>query len=99
MGFVRGDFCVFCGLAIGADDETVGRGSATAHAACADSALADDLHWDRIAEQSGETGVPREPDGRRSGAAPTGRAGCLTLTLLPAAVALGLAAASAGLAS
>lgn len=93
MGFAQGQFCVFCGQAIGADEETVGRGPATAHAACADSALADDLHWDRIAEQSGETDAAAdEAEGRRSDAAPTG-GGCLAVTLLPLAVALSLGAA------
>lgn len=95
MGFAQGQFCVFCGLAIGADEETVGRGSATAHASCADSALADDVHWDHIAEQSGETDAAAdEGDGRASDAAPTGRAGCLALSLLPIAIAIGLLGAA-----
>lgn len=94
MGFAQGQFCVFCGLAIGADDETVGRGSATAHAACADSALADDLHWDRIAEQSGETGAAADKaETGSSRGAPAGRAGCLALSLLLIALAVGLLAA------
>ena len=47
------DRCVFCGQPIGPDEERTGRGPTAAHASCADRALADDAHWDAVAEASG----------------------------------------------
>lgn len=87
--------CVFCGKPIEAGDERAGRPPMAAHAACADAALADDIHWDEVAARSGDVGAGEDqaesseaqpaPAGRR------GRAGCLTLVL---AALLALAAAA-----
>lgn len=73
--------CVFCGEPIEPDQPSVARPPMAAHAACADAALADDAHWDAIAEREGEA-EPGTADRR-------GRAGCLAL-----AVAAGLAIAA-----
>lgn len=84
--------CVFCGRPILGSDEVSGRGEAVAHSSCADRALADDAHWDRIAEQSGEPAEPSEPMGADGGrGAPRGRAGCVIMAALgPLAVAAGI---------
>lgn len=79
------DRCVFCGNPIGPDAERTGRGEAAAHASCADHALADDAHWDAIADASG---VDEAPD-----AAPRAR-GCLLLVALILVVSVVLAAAA-----
>lgn len=79
------DRCVFCGNPIEADEERAGRGAAAAHAACADRALADDAHWDAIAEASG---VEDERE-----AAPRAR-GCLLALAILVAVALIVAASN-----
>ena len=81
------DRCVFCGQPIGPGEERTGRGAATAHAACADRALADDAHWDEIAEASGAD------DASPSGPAPRSR-GCLAIIAVVLVVALILAAAT-----
>jgi hypothetical protein len=77
--------CVFCGKPIEPGEPAAGRPPMAAHAACADAALADDAHWDRVAAAAPEpeTGdAPPQPSQRG------GRAGgCLTL-LLSVAVAL-----------
>ena len=89
--------CVFCGEPIGDDEPTAGRPPMAAHAACADAALADDAHWDRVAAAT------PEPDADAAGdAAPATNAGsgsrgggCLTvvvgaiLPVVPVLVALG----------
>lgn len=80
------DRCVFCGQPIGPDDERTGRGATAAHAACADRALADDAHWDEIAEASGAD------DAQQSGAAARSR-GCLAVIAVVVAAALVLASA------
>lgn len=60
-----------------------------AHIACADRALADDAHWDRIAEQSGEAEPEAEDEAPRPvPAARTGRAGCVVLAALAALLAV-----------
>jgi hypothetical protein len=79
------DRCVFCGNPIEADAERAGRGTAAAHAACADRALADDAHWDAIAEASGVD--------EARGPAPRAR-GCLLALAILVAVALVLAASN-----
>lgn len=88
--------CVFCGRPVEPRQEAVGRGSSTAHAECADRALADDAHWDRIADQFGDRDAPsaeEQPDKRASTTA--GRSGCLSVAaiglLLAARVAAPLA--------
>jgi hypothetical protein len=86
------DRCVFCGEPIGADADRTGRGATAAHAACADRALADDAHWDAIAEAGA---VDQEPDERDE--APRAR-GCLLAIALLVVVAL-IVAASNGFAS
>lgn len=81
--------CVFCGQAIGPDEAMVGRPPSAAHAACADAALTDDRHWDRIAAASGNLEAAEEEPAQ---AQTTGarRAGCLSVlpALLMAAGAL-----------
>jgi hypothetical protein len=74
--------CVFCGRPVEEGQLTTGRGDSLAHADCADRALADDAHWDRIADQVGER--RQEPNEQPAGAR---KSGCLTL-VLPLAVAL-----------
>ena len=81
------DRCVFCGQPIGPDDERTGRGATAAHAACADRALADDAHWDEIAEASGAD------DASPAGPSPRSR-GCLAIIAVVLVVALILAAAT-----
>jgi len=99
VGFEHGHACVFCGQPILHDDEVVGRGDGVAHVACADRALADDAHWDRIAEQSGEAEPEAEDEARRPApAATTGRTGCVVLVALvalPAVAAIGMLTALA----
>ena len=45
--------CVFCGAPILPDQESSGRPPIASHAACADAALADDAHWDAVADAAG----------------------------------------------
>lgn len=78
--------CVFCGHPITADEPRAGRGQAAAHARCADRALADDAHWDAIAESSAE-GHAEERSAPRRG-------GCLAIVAITLIVALVLAAAA-----
>lgn len=80
----RGRVCVFCARAIQPGEELTGRGDASAHAECADRALADDRYWDAVAAQKGH-----EPAGDPGRGASAGerRAGCMALL-----VAVGLAA-------
>ena len=76
--------CVFCNEPIGPDDERTGRGETAAHSACADRALADDAHWDAIADAS----PPEEP------ATPARAGGCFAIVALVLVVAVVIAAAS-----
>jgi hypothetical protein len=77
----RATVCVFCGKPIAEDEPAAGRPPAAAHAACADSALTDDSHWDAIAASSSE---PTDADASTEPAAR--RAGCLALALVAAAI-------------
>ena len=73
--------CVFCGNPIAEGEPAAGRPPAAAHVACADSALADDRHWDAIAASSGE---PMDDD---ASSEPTARrAGCLAGVIVVAAM-------------
>jgi hypothetical protein len=87
--------CVFCGKPIGDGELAAGRPPMAAHAACADAALADDAHWDRVAAASPEPDETEDAPAevRRDRGARTG--GCLTLLVV---VALGLVMAALGLA-
>lgn len=77
--------CVFCGEPIEPGQAKVGRPPMAAHATCADEALADDAHWDAIAEHEGSlhetTDDANAPRARRLG--------CLTLIIgIGAAIAI-----------
>jgi hypothetical protein len=86
--------CVFCGRAIEPGEEVAGRAPMAAHASCADAALADDRHWDAIADRSPEEAespappTPESPTSRRAG-------GCLVLVLAGLAAGLGAVAGHA----
>jgi hypothetical protein len=80
--------CVFCGQTIAPDEPMAGRPPMAGHAACADAALADDRHWDAVADGGGAGGSALGSDREESDAAPrASRAGCLGAVL---AGALGL---------
>jgi hypothetical protein len=71
--------CVFCGQPFEPGQDRVGRGASVAHPGCADRALADDEHWDQIADQVGE---PGDQPAERRASAPAGKSGCLALAAL-----------------
>ncbi len=77
--------CVFCGKPIEPGEPAAGRPPMAAHAACADAALADDAHWDRVAAAAPEPETGDAPPQLSERGARAG--GCLTL-LLGVAVAL-----------
>ena len=88
--------CVFCDRPILSGEATSGRPPMAAHAACADAALADDRHWDAIAERGSAPG-DEEPaiDG---GDAARREAGCLG-SIIAVAVAVVVLVAGAALAA
>jgi hypothetical protein len=75
--------CVFCGQPITAGQPMTGRSPIAAHASCADAALADDRHWDAVADGAGdEPGTPADAPGAEGAGRATGtRSGCLALVL------------------
>ena len=80
--------CVFCGRPIEAGEEAAGRPPMAAHASCADAALADDQHWEAIADgtpEPSESPAPEPSTGGRAG-------GCLVLVVATLATMLGAAA-------
>jgi hypothetical protein len=81
----RSTTCVFCGKPIAEGEPMAGRPPAAAHAACADSALTDDRHWDAIAASSGEpmdADTSTKPAARRAGCLAAALAAALILALL-----------------
>jgi hypothetical protein len=72
--------CVFCGRPLEPHQERTGRGESTAHAECADRALADDAHWDRIAAQTGDRGeAPSEAPADEPAQTQARKSGCLAV--------------------
>lgn len=85
--------CVFCGQPIQPDQPTAGRPPMAAHATCADAALTDDAHWDRVAAATPEPDADASADvapATHGGSGARG-GGCLALlvaALLPGAAVL-----------